>query len=136
MLKVNDIVKVIKQPGNMIVHVDGEVGYIDELKTLENIEYAYLRVLRLDNSCGGMGWVPLDCLVIDERPEYVVAKQNHDERMAKWIKEGVDYNIQHKKLRDLFKKEVVDKVGITEDKVDEIFKCYQQFQKNNYHFNW
>lgn len=72
--KINDLVKIIKDPPNQIVKIKGEIGYIEELQEQENkegniIKYAYFKTIEMNSFCGGIGSVPLDCIEIctDER---------------------------------------------------------------------
>lgn len=73
---VGDLVRVARQPNEMNVHIEGQVGYIDELDP--NGTHARINALKVDGTLSGSGTVPLDCLELEGAAHWKVAKGIHD----------------------------------------------------------
>jgi hypothetical protein len=77
-LYVGNIVRVIKQPPDIMARIEGEVAFITEVFET----HAQIETLKLDGSAGGFGRVPLDCLAPEGGAEWVVAKKKRDDYEA------------------------------------------------------
>lgn len=84
---VGDLVRVSRQPEGMIVHIEGKVGYIDELH--QNGTHALFTALKVDGTLSGSGTIPLDCLELEGAAHWKVAKGIHDADLEKRIRESV-----------------------------------------------
>jgi hypothetical protein len=113
-LSVGAIVRVVKQPNDLYVHIKGDVGFIDEM--LEGGTHARIVTLKLDGEMGGTGPVMLDCLEPELAPEWAEAKRIHDENKAYQVaillarSDRIKTRIQ----------ELAQEYGLTPEKVDEI----------------
>lgn len=83
---VGDIVRVVKQPSDMLPHIVGEVGWIESLH--ENGTHAGFNALKVDGSISGCGTVALDCLAPERAPHWVEAKRLHDENLDRMLEES------------------------------------------------
>ena len=82
---IGDIVRVVRQPDDMLPHIVGEVGYIDQM----NDTHAGFNGLKLDGSMSGCGGVKLDCLELETSPHWRKAKEIRDENSARTLAEGL-----------------------------------------------
>ena len=84
---INDIVRIGKQPNGVLPHIAGETGFIDSFH--EDGIHVGFTALRRDGSVGGCGTVPLECLVPNNEPHWVLAKQIYDETRAKNLSDAI-----------------------------------------------
>ena len=84
--KVGSIVRIVKQPADVLPKIVGEVGFIDSLH--ENGTHAGFNGLKVDGSISGCGTVMLDCLAPEPAPHWAEAKRLYDERIAKLLEES------------------------------------------------
>jgi hypothetical protein len=104
-LAVGDIVRVVKQPDSLIVHIEGEVGYITEIQG----EWANIQTMRVDGARGGAGGVPLNCLVLETGEQWKHAREKIEEEDAKYQKE-----YEHRTAKwNAFVEQVANKYGIS-----------------------
>lgn len=68
---IGDLVRVARQPDDMLPRIVGEVGYIDAL----NETHASFNSIKLDGSMSGCGSVKLDCLEHESSPHWVKARE-------------------------------------------------------------
>lgn len=132
-MQISNIVRVVKQPKN-IPNILNEIGFIDELRKANNIDYAYIVLLSSRNA--GQGYVPCDCLEIDNKLTSKILKQKYDEKMEQIEKEYYKYNENHKQLKQSFVQITMAQTGLSEAQIESVFKCLQEFKNNNYDFNW
>ena len=95
--KPGSIVRVVTQPQNQMVHLVGEVGYLDEVSD-EHGGMGYLCTMRLDGSPGGSGWVPLDDLEAEGDPRGAACKAAIDASREKLRQEGLARGERHRLL--------------------------------------
>ena len=82
-LHVGDIVCVVRQPRNQFASIEGERGFIEEIKG----EYANIQTLHLDGTTAGCGSVPLNCLKLDLDPRWHQAKLKHEMRLSQYLEQ-------------------------------------------------
>jgi hypothetical protein len=75
---IGDIVRVARQPDDILLHIVGKVGYIDEL----NETYVIFMGLKLNGSMSGCGSVQLDCLEHENSAQWKQAKELRDAKAA------------------------------------------------------
>lgn len=80
-----NLVRVARQPKDMMVHIVGEVGYIDSLTPT----HAGITCLKLDGSVSGCGTVQLDCLEHEDSAQWKVAKGLRDAAFERSVTESV-----------------------------------------------
>jgi hypothetical protein len=87
-LAVNDIVRVTRQPKDMLSHILGEVGYITEIQDLgERGVWANIQTMRPDGRRGGGGGVPLDCLALEPGADWKRARELIEAEYARDLEE-------------------------------------------------
>lgn len=76
--QIGDLVRILKQPPDLLVHKVNEVGIIQAIYILNT------QILTIDlfGSVTGSGPVPVDCLVPETRPQWIQAKQIYDSQAA------------------------------------------------------
>lgn len=118
--KVGDLVRIVRQPLNVLVPLVGEVGFIDDLhRSIPDM--VQVQTLKKDGTVGGCGSIHFDCLEPISDPEWVEAKREHDERLAKMF-EAADarakrYREAHAKLL----KRLSEKYNLPENVVQSIY---------------
>jgi hypothetical protein len=110
--QIGDVVRVVKQPADLIVQIKGEVGFIDEL----NETHARIQTLKLDDSCGGCGGVLLSCLAPETAPQWLEIKAKHDADLAK---RTAEYKAFAERV-DAGKKKIAEKYGVSVETVEKI----------------
>ena len=83
--EIGDIVRVAKQPPNHWVHLEGEVGYISEIR-LDGL--AEIITMKPEGVASGSGPVPFDCLEAQPGEQWRTAKAKIDAYNAKILAEG------------------------------------------------
>jgi hypothetical protein len=73
-----DIVKIVRQPNDVISKIIGEVGYIDSI----SFTHAGFKGLQLDGSISGCGAVKIDCLEHEAGAQWKRAKEIRDSASA------------------------------------------------------
>jgi len=79
-MKKGDLVRIAKQPPDLLPQVVGEVGFIEEV--LEG--YASFQGLKTTGDRSGCGSVPLDCLVPETSSGWIEARRLFDERQRRF----------------------------------------------------
>jgi hypothetical protein len=100
-VKEGDIVRVVKpHPGMGGVHIDilYEVGWIEKILQVDSVPWAQIHTLALDDSCGGSGGIPLDCLALEPAPEWHAAKARRDAHIEKYLQESLERTRRRKAL--------------------------------------
>lgn len=82
------LVRVARQPEKMHVRIQGEVAFIEEVKTFVDGEtWAVIRALRIDGEGAGGGSVPVTCLDPCTDPVWVAAHETFKRNWARWTEE-------------------------------------------------
>lgn len=71
--KVGDVVRVVLQPPNQNVWMVGVVGYVTEASG----RYVTLQAMTIEGAPSGSGAVPVDCLSVENREEWLLAAEYH-----------------------------------------------------------
>ncbi len=130
--KTNDVVRIVKQPPNQNVQIKNEFGFIEELQTLDGIDYALIRTLKLYDAwprCEGSGWVPVDCIVLESNQECINHKVRYDKEREKYLKESLAYSNHQKSLKQKFIDETTKKFGLTSEQINSVFEYYCEFKR-------
>lgn len=115
-MKVGDIVKIVKQPSNLLPKVVGSVGYIDEI--VDDIDFVGFIGLNLDGSYSSAGSIPLDCLEFEHGVEWKKAKDIRDEKVKLYLEESIKSN----ELINNQVKSIAEKYNLSEDIIRSIYK--------------
>jgi len=78
--KAGDLVRIAVQPADQLAQIVGKVGILNEVDERS----ASISAFNLDGRGNGAGTVPLSCLVLETRPEWVRAKQLREEEQARY----------------------------------------------------
>lgn len=111
---IGDIVRIVKQPADMLPKIVGEVGFIDSLH--ENGTHAGFHGLKVDGSISGCGTVMLDCLAPETAPHWVEAKRVYDEELVKSTEE---YRARGERI-DLGIEKIAAEYGLSAQEAGEI----------------
>ena len=113
-LQVGDIVRISRQPHDLLVQVVGEVGYIEEIKG----EHSVFVGLRRQGGLSGSGTVPLSCLDPEPDPLWPPLKAQHEAHVETLVAESRAFN------QRLHEKEVElgTRYGIAPEAVQDIYK--------------
>ena len=118
-MKEGDIVRVVKprpKMGGVFIDILNEVGWIEEIKELDGVQWAQLQTLRLNGDVGGGGGVPLDCLAPEPAPEWRAAKDRRDAYIEKLTREGLE---RGKRLKARIAS-VAEKYGVAPEVAEKI----------------
>ncbi len=119
-----DIVRVARQPLDLIVQVHGEVGYVDEVYTDDaRKDWVGIVTMRLDGSPGGCGSVPRSCLEHEPGEAWRAVKAKIDADRAKLLAEGLE---RGRRWRGLIE-DVAKKHGVSPETAETIFKELDAF---------
>jgi hypothetical protein len=111
-MNVDDVVYIFRQPPDLIVQMEGERGYIEEIYERSAQVYTFDR----DGKVTGMGWVPLDYLKLETGQDWCNAKERLDaEREGRY-----QQIMEHSRLYAERLAAVAAKHGITAAKIREI----------------
>ncbi len=83
--KLDDVVRIVKQPPHTDAKVVGEVGFVGEIG--ENC--VLLHALHPDGRIKGCGGAPNDCLALENDPMWHTAKAVYDATLEKCFQEGM-----------------------------------------------
>jgi hypothetical protein len=109
---VGDIVRVAKQPEDLLPKIVGEVGFVEGVLN----DFVSIKTLWLDGGFGGGGAIPVSCLVPETSPQWVAAKSMYDKEREKHFAEGLAFSARvHAK-----EQEMADKYGISVEAVLDI----------------
>lgn len=123
--KQGDTVRIARQPPNQHVSVRGEVGEVDELESLDGVEYARIQTYRLETlSIGGCGSVPVDCLEPHKDPRLDAAIAAWRAERAAALAAG---ERRVKRWEDLVAK-LAGKHGLAPAVVEEIMSAGRNFE--------
>ena len=114
-----DIVRIVKQPPGALPYVQGEVGFIDEIRD----SYAMVETIRADGSRGGGGGVPFDCLAHEPGEVWKQAKNKVDAEKACFLAGAEARTARWQALLE----KVAQKHSVTVEAVKEIYKELQAF---------
>jgi hypothetical protein len=110
---VGDIVRVVLQPSDMLAHIVGEVGYIDNMSTT----HAMFNGLRLNGSRSGCGSVNLNCLELETSPNWRLAKEILDANLAQRLVESKERTERyHARMAELSAK-----YGISVENIEALY---------------
>lgn len=120
--KEGDVVRIFKQPESHYVHLQGKTGVVDEVAE----EHIMFNELKLDDGCGGGGWIPKSCLKPVSDPKWTAAR---DDRKRKFAEKMAAMDERSRKMKQA-KLEARLKVGsefnISANSVKEIVRRYNQ----------
>lgn len=119
MININDIIKVIKQPKDLMAQILGEVAYVNEI----NADYISIRVINKDGTRGGGGWIPMACVEIENDPIYKVYKKAFDDADEKLYQDGLK---RHKKWME-FVETIAKKYEVPSEKALKMFNEMSKF---------
>lgn len=85
MFKKGDIVRIVSQPAAHLCSITGEVGYLDAVAGDDMGSFCGVKI---DGSVGGGGWVPLSCLELETRAEWLAAVEKYRTNIANMIEES------------------------------------------------
>lgn len=113
-----DLVRVVKQPDNQIVHIKDSVCIIDDIQ--EDVDHnicVYICTFGLNGVAQGFGWVHDDCLEHESSPEWIYAKKlyikNRDRKIAEMNLHSDSFNTR---LEQIAKKH-----GLSIEKISSIY---------------
>ena len=120
-----DIVRVIKQPLNLLVHIVDEVGFIESRTKFcesegraKQDDLIQIQTLQLDGSLGGSGWIPIQCVQLESSLEWTEAKNKYDIHINKVLTESKIYTAKIQAGRI----EIATRYGITLEVLKNIIK--------------
>jgi hypothetical protein len=88
-IKIGDMVKIVKQPKDVLQQIVGEVGFVIDIKTTEKYGVMVsVEAIHKDGSGSGAGAVPYDCVELETSDEWANAKKLREEYMAKMMAES------------------------------------------------
>lgn len=131
-MQVNDLVKIVKQPPNQIVQIQGLNGYIAEIEDADGVKRVSFKELRPAGQTGGGGSVPLDCLELLSGPELLQAKQwkqLYDDYINDLVKASQSFQDHCDMLKSKALEKVATYVGLTETQALSAFTVFEEYQK-------
>lgn len=129
-MKINDLVKVVKQPSNQFVKILDLIGFVDDVRVVDGQEYISFMELN-PNSLGGAGWIPKDCLIeINDNLQAQQLKVSFDTRKNQIISQHLIWSKKVKDIEDAAVKEACECTGVSMRNVLKIFKIYKKSESD------
>jgi hypothetical protein len=125
MFKIGDLVRIIKQPKDHMIHdLLGKRGYVDDI----NDNFIMFHELTADGR-GGAGGIPIDCIGLANNDQELISwKKEYDDDCEAYRKEGEARAERHRKLKEKYIKQACDETGVSMEIVAQIFELAQKYQ--------
>ncbi len=130
-MNINDLVKVAKQPETG-PYIEGLLGFIEDLSSIDGIDYALFYSLGPEGSFKGSGSVPLQCLSLlsgDEKDKVAGWKKIRDDRIDNFIKNSNHFMNYCDRLKKKYLRKAFETVGVDFDIIRRSFVIFEEYIK-------
>ena len=126
-MKVDDVVKIVRQPSNQHIQLVGTIAFIQEIDK----DRVSVIALRSSGETMGMGTVPLDCVELETDPKWLAAKKAYDRRMGALFAEYEERtNCYNKVVQAVAKKYKVSKK--TAKKIHDTLSNWEEYYREHF----